>query len=104
MRFETLLDRYGRGELSQVEVAALLGVGEQRFRRWRDRRVGNDNTVAWRGLTLQIPPNPLRAHFVRATGQVHEYTDGRLAVFHTPHRLADYDPGGNLRDDQKLAA
>jgi hypothetical protein len=32
-----------------------------------ERRVGNDNTVKWRGLTLQIPPSPLRAHFVRAT-------------------------------------
>ena len=23
---------------------------------------------------------------------VHEYPDGRLAIFHGPHRLADYDP------------
>jgi transposase len=69
-----------------------------------ERRVGNDNTLKWRGLTLQIPPSPLRAHFVRATVRVHEYPDGRLAVFHGPHRLADYDVQGNLRDDQKLAA
>jgi len=69
-----------------------------------ERRVGNDNTVQWRTLTLQIPPSPLRAHFVRATVRVHEYPDGRLAIFHGPHRLADYDPQGNLRDDQKLAA
>ena len=69
-----------------------------------ERRVGNDNTVQWRGLTLQIPPSPLRAHFVRATVRVHEYPDGRLAVFHGPHRLADYDAEGNLRDDEKLAA
>jgi transposase len=69
-----------------------------------ERRVGNDNTVQWRGLTLQIPPSPLRAHFVRATVRVHEYPDGRLAVFHGPHRLADYDAAGNRRDDEKLAA
>jgi transposase len=69
-----------------------------------ERRVGNDNTVQWRTLSLQIPPSPLRAHFVRATVRVHEYPDGRLAIFHGPHRLADYDPEGNLRDDQKLAA
>jgi hypothetical protein len=55
-------------------------------------------------LTLQIPPSPLRAHFVRATVRVHEYPDGRLAVFHGPHRLADYDPAGNPCDDTKLAA
>jgi transposase len=37
MRFENLLDRHERGELSQVEAAELLGVGERTFRRWRDR-------------------------------------------------------------------
>jgi hypothetical protein len=69
-----------------------------------ERRVGNDNTVQWRGLALQIPPSPLRAHFVRAMVRVHDYPDGRLAVFHGPHRLAEYDAEGNLRDDEKLAA
>jgi transposase len=69
-----------------------------------ERRVGNDNTVKWRRLSLQIPPSPLRPHFVRATVRVHEYPDGCLAIFHGPHRLADYDPRGNLRDDAKLAA
>jgi hypothetical protein len=69
-----------------------------------ERRVGNDNTVKWRGLSLQIPPSPLRAHFVRAMVRVHEYPDGRLAIFHGPHRLADYDPEGNWCDDTKLAA
>lgn len=69
-----------------------------------ERRVGNDNTVKWRRLSLQIPPSPLRPHFVRATVRVHEYPDGRLAVFHGPHRLADYDAEGNLHDDTKLAA
>jgi transposase len=69
-----------------------------------ERQVGNDNTVKWRRLSLQIPPSPLRPHFVRATVRVHEYPDGCLAIFHGPHRLADYDPRGNLRDDAKLAA
>ena len=69
-----------------------------------ERRVGNDNTLKWRGLSLQIPPTPLRPHFVRATVRIHEYPDGRLAVFHGPHRLADYDAHGNLRDAAKLAA
>jgi transposase len=69
-----------------------------------ERRVGNDNTVKWRGLTLQIPPSPLRPHFVRATVRVHEYPTGRLAIFHGPHRLADYDRQGNPCDDAKLAA
>ncbi|HEY2019477.1 MAG TPA: hypothetical protein VGH38_38480 [Bryobacteraceae bacterium] len=53
---------------------------------------------------LQIPPSPLRPHFVRAMVPVHEYPDGRLAKFHGPHRLADYDPEGKLCDTTKLAA
>jgi transposase len=37
MRFEAVLGRSERSELSQVEAAALLGVSERTFRRWRDR-------------------------------------------------------------------
>jgi transposase len=33
-----------------------------------ERVVGNDNTVRFERLVLQIPPSPLRAHFVKATG------------------------------------
>ncbi len=56
------------------------------------------------GGRSQILPSPLRPHFVRATLRIHEYPGGRLAVFHGPHRLADYDAEGKLRNDQKLAA
>jgi len=70
---------------------------------WRDilcvqdeRTVGNDNTVKWNRLSLQLPPSRLRPHFVRATVRVHEYPDGSLAVFLGPHRLADYDPAGRI--------
>ncbi|MGC2200584.1 MAG: helix-turn-helix domain-containing protein [Stellaceae bacterium] len=37
MRFEGLLERHERGELSQEEAAEMLGVSERTFRRWRDR-------------------------------------------------------------------
>ena len=37
MRFESLLDRHERGELSQLEAAEMLGITERTFRRWRDR-------------------------------------------------------------------
>src|SRR6185503_16106906 len=37
MRFEELLDRHERGELSQIDAAEMLGIGERTFRRWRDR-------------------------------------------------------------------
>src|ERR671937_536226 len=37
MRFESLLDRHERGEITQAEAAEMLGVAERTFRRWRDR-------------------------------------------------------------------
>lgn len=61
------------------------------------RQVGNDNTVHWRGRRLQIPPSPLRPHFVRAKLRLHEYPDGAVALFWGPHRIADFEPDGNPR-------
>ena len=61
-----------------------------------ERTVGNDNTVKWRRLALQLPPSRLRPHFVRATVRVHEYPEGTIAVFLGPHRLADYDAHGRI--------
>ncbi len=61
-----------------------------------ERTVGNDNTVKWNRLSLQLPPSRLRPHFVRATVRVHEYPDGTIAVFLGPHRLAGYTAGGRI--------
>jgi transposase len=68
-----------------------------------DRPVGNDNTVRWRGRTLQIPPSRLRPHFVRARVRVHEYSDGAIALFWGPHRIADF-PAEDLGDALDPAA
>jgi transposase len=74
---------------------------------WREiqeeRQVGNDNTVKWRGLALQLPPSQLRPHFVKATVRVHEYPDGAIAVFLGPHRLADFDATGTPIEQHKAA-
>jgi transposase len=69
-----------------------------------ERVVGNDNTVKWRGLSLQLPPSRLRPHFVRTTVRLHEYPDGRIAVFLGPHRLGDYDLTGAIIDNTSIAA
>ena len=69
-----------------------------------ERVVGNDNTVKWKRLSLQIPQSPLRPHFVRAKVRVHEYPGGRLAVFWGPHRLAEYDAEGRSIIRHALAA
>ena len=69
-----------------------------------NRQVGADNCVVWRRQSLQIPPQPHRHHYVRATVRVHEYPDGRLAVFDGPRCLARYDPTGAPLDARSQAA
>ena len=61
-----------------------------------DRVVGRDNCVAYKRLSLQIPPDRHRHHYVKAKVRVHEYPDGRLAVFHGPRCLARYHADGRL--------
>jgi len=69
-----------------------------------ERTVGNDNTVKWQTLSLQLPPSRLRPHFVKAKVRVHAYPDGQLAVFWGPHRLADYEADGTLIQTERQAA
>ena len=69
-----------------------------------EREVGNDNTVKWRNLRLQIPKSRLRPHFARATVRVHEYPDASVAIFWGPHRLADYDADGRITAENQNAA
>jgi len=59
-----------------------------------ERTVGNDNCVRFDGLTLQIPSDRHRCHYVKAKVSVHRYQDGSLAIFHGPRKLATYDDEG----------
>ncbi len=59
-----------------------------------DRQVGRDNCVQWNGRALQIPPQPHRHHYVKATVRVHQYPDGRLAIFDGPSCLVRFDRKG----------
>lgn len=69
-----------------------------------ERVVGNDNTVRYRGLRLQIPPSPLRPHFVKVRVRVHDYPDGTLAIFHGPRCLARYATDRSPLDHNQLLA
>ena len=60
-----------------------------------DRVVGNDNTVRYKGLTLQIPADRHRYHYAKATVRVHEYPDASLAVLHGLRCLARFDANGS---------
>jgi hypothetical protein len=70
-------------------LAEILCVQEERV-------VAKDNTVGYQGLSLQIPQDPHRFHYVRVTVRVHDYPDGTLAVFHGPRCLARYHVDGRL--------
>jgi transposase len=68
-----------------------------------ERQVMNDNCVSYRTLKLQIPPSPLRPHFVRARVKVHVYPDGSHALFHGPRCIGRYDEKGAIRDAKSAA-
>ena len=68
------------------------------------RIVTADNCVSFGRKTLQIPANQYRCHYVKARVRVHRYTDGSLAVFHGPRKLADYDAQGKLKECKKRKA
>ena len=74
-------------------VADTAGVWRETLCVIEERVVANDNTVAWAGRRLQIPPSRLRPHFVKASVRVHEYPDGAVSIFLGPHRLAAFDAG-----------
>lgn len=53
-----------------------------------ERTVSNDNTVKYKGNTLQLTPDASRFHYAKSKVRVHEYPSGGLAVFHGPRKLA----------------
>lgn len=73
-----------------VDLSEILCVQEERV-------VGQDNTVAFHRLHLQIPPSPLRPHFVKSTVKVRHYCNGTHAIFHGPRCLGRYDAEGSLQ-------
>lgn len=83
--------------ISGIDLNEILCIQEE-------RQVGNDNTVIFHRHRLQIPPSPLRAHFVKARVWVRNYHDGTYAVFHGPRCLGRYDAAGVLIDDIRQAA
>lgn len=60
------------------------------------RRVSNDSTVAFDGLSLQLPATPERPHFVRCEVTVHEFTDATVGISYLGRLLARYTRHGQL--------
>jgi len=72
-------------------LAEILCVEEERI-------VARDNTVGFGRLRLQLPPSPLRHHFVKAHVKVRVYPNGTLAIAHGPRVIARYQADGTLID------
>ncbi len=93
--------------LPESESSAFVpfaGVLEDSLCIQEERIVGNDNTVRYRNRVLQIPADRHRHHYVKARVRVHEYPDGRMAVFHGPRRLACYNPRGEPPENHEQQA
>jgi transposase len=69
-----------------------------------ERTVSRDNTVGYQRLRLQLPPSPVRPHYVKAHVKVRQYPDATLAVFHGPRLLARYTKEGNFIEPNGLKA
>jgi hypothetical protein len=70
-------------------IGAAIGVAVEKVLCVReDRVVGRDNCVSWSTRSLQIPAQRHRRHYIKATVCVHEYPDGRLAIFDGPRQAA----------------
>ena len=80
-----------------VALAEVLCVQE-------DRQVGRDNCVRWHGMSLQIPAQLHRQHYVKVTVLIRQYGDASLAIFDGPRCLARYDEHGQLPDEIKRRA
>jgi transposase len=87
MRFEDVLGRSQRSELSQMEAAKLLGISERTFRRWRDRhREAGPSGLADRRLTPSLRRAPV-AEIERMLGLCRDLYRG-FTVKHFHEQLA----------------
>lgn len=62
------------------------------------RKVGNDNTVRYKNLYLQIPQVGAYSHYARCNVHVHEFIDKSIAISFNGKLLAKYNPQGLLMD------
>ena len=69
---------------------------EKIFSHQEERVVGNDNTVTFGKLSLQIQPQTFRFSMARCRVLVCQHLDETLSVYHGPHLLGRYDARGIL--------
>lgn len=66
-----------------------------------ERVVGNDNTVSFNRLVLQLPTSRGRLHYVRCPVVVHEFPNQTLGVSYQGRLLATYSQQGDLLTESR---
>ena len=61
-----------------------------------ERVIGNDNTVTFGKLSLQIEPQTFRYSLARCRVLVCQHLDGTLSLYYGPHLLGRYQATGGL--------
>lgn len=61
-----------------------------------ERIVQNDNTISYKGLTLQLCATEHRYHYVKTRVLVKEYQDGLIDVYYGPQAIATYNRHGEM--------
>jgi hypothetical protein len=89
------------GQEGTAFVPCTGGNLEKIFSHQEERVVGNDNTVVFGKLRLQIAPQTFRFSLARCRVLVCRHLDGTLTVHYGPHRLGRYDALGTLIAGQK---
>jgi len=67
-----------------------------------ERVVGKDNNVQFETLTLQLPKDQHRYHYVKAKVAVSRHLNGTLSVDHGPRRLAQFTVQGELIEQKQI--
>ena len=67
-----------------------------------ERVVGKDNSVQFETLSLQLPKDQHRYHYVKAKVTVSRHLDGSLSVNHGPRRLAQFTAQGELIQQKQI--
>lgn len=58
----------------------------------KKRTVANDNTIAWEGQRLQIPPSKLRRSFAKCEVEVRRLITDKIEIYYKNQRIARFHP------------
>lgn len=70
---------------AQIDLKQILCIKKK-------RTVANDNTIAWQGQRLQIPPSKIRRSFAKCEVEVRHLINDKIEVYYKNQRIARFHP------------